>query len=160
MVRVYTDGIFDLFHYGHSQYFKRIREMFHNSDDVFLMVGVSSDKDTASFKGYPPIMNLFERSTVVSDCKYVDQVLSGSPWELTQEFIEHNNIDWVVHEDIPYTMGARDGSDVYSTVRKIGKFKHMERTPSISTSDIKQRVIQNAQAIICNLEKRSKDNQN
>jgi choline-phosphate cytidylyltransferase len=160
MVRVYTDGIFDLFHYGHSQYFKRIREMFSDSENVFLMVGISSDKETASYKGYPPIMTLVERSTVVSDCKYVDQVLSGAPWELTEEFIEHNKIDWVVHEDIPYTMGAKDGSDVYSTARKLGKFKHMERTPSISTSDIKKRVIRNAQAIICNLEKRSKDNQN
>ena len=134
--------------------------MFSDSEKVYLMVGISSDRDTLSYKGSSPVMTLFERSVVVGDCKYVDQVISGAPWELTAEFIEQYKIDWVVHEDIPYTMGAKDGSDVYSTVRKLGKFKHVERTPSISTSEIKRRIIKNSQAIISNLEKRSSENQN
>lgn len=154
MVRVYTDGIFDLFHFGHSQYFKKIRDLYGSESTVTLIVGISSDSDTEKYKGHRPIMTHHERSQVVKDCRYVDQIVENAPWEIDDTFLNHHRIDWVVHEDVPYVLGASNGNDVYARVKELGKFQHMGRTPSISTSDIKKRILHQADTIQKNLEDR------
>ena len=154
MVKVYTDGIFDLFHYGHSQYFRNIKELYKSDTNFQLIVGISSDIDTHQFKGIYPIMTEMERAQVVRDCKYVDVVIENAPWEITDSFISQNQIDWVVHEDKPYILGASDGHDVYARVKELGKFQHMDRTQGISTSDIKRRILNQSKAISDNLQKR------
>lgn len=34
-----------------------------------------------------PLMNLHERSLSVLACRYVDEVIIGSPWEVTQDMV-------------------------------------------------------------------------
>jgi hypothetical protein len=53
-------------------------------------------------------------------------------------------------------MGATNGKDVYEVVRSLGKFKHMERTTGISTSEIKWRIVNDSDNIARNLHKREK----
>lgn len=50
-------------------------------------------------------------------------------------------IDFVLHDDIPYTMGADESGDVYGEVKRLGKFRATQRTEGISTSDIINRII-------------------
>ncbi|XP_049849863.1 uncharacterized protein LOC126320421 isoform X2 [Schistocerca gregaria] len=134
-LRIYADGIYDLFHYGHIRLVKRIKAMFPN---CFLIAGVCSDADTNLLKG-PTLMNELERAEQVLACRYVDQVIVRCPWVITQEFMQKHEIDLVVHgKDDSYD---EHGNDVYAYVKSIGKFFSLMRTKSISTSDIIARVL-------------------
>ena len=47
---IYCDGVFDLFHNGHINHFKQIKQLYPNS---YLIVGVVSDSDASSYKRIP-----------------------------------------------------------------------------------------------------------
>ncbi|KAL2648736.1 hypothetical protein AAZV13_05G189600 [Glycine max] len=90
---VYIDGAFDLFHAGHVEILKRAREL-----GDFLLVGIHSDETVSEHRGnHYPIMHLHERSLSVLACRYVDEVIIGSPWEITNDMITTFNISVVVH---------------------------------------------------------------
>ena len=77
MITVYTDGVFDLFHTGHAKLFEKIKTQLFpdvNSDNIFLLVGVSNDKDTHEKKGLT-VMNEKDRYYMVKQCKFVDKVI-------------------------------------------------------------------------------------
>jgi cytidyltransferase-like protein len=90
---IFCDGVFDLFHRGHVNHFKKIKDLYPNA---FLLVGVLSDKIATSYKRVP-VYNEIKRTSLVSSCKYVDNVTLDYPVLLTEEFIISNKIDVVVH---------------------------------------------------------------
>ncbi|EPR79435.1 Choline-phosphate cytidylyltransferase A [Spraguea lophii 42_110] len=129
-VRIYCDGVYDLFHYGHSRSLYQAKNLFPN---VHLIVGVSSDKDTLRFKG-KTVLSAKERVESVKHCKHVDEVFEDCPWILTPEFLLKNNIDYVCHDDLPYS--SKGQGDIYAEIKKIGRFIPSMRTGGISTSGI------------------------
>lgn len=144
-IRIYTDGVFDLFHTGHSNLFKRIKnDLFeeYTSENIYLIVGITNDLDTHSKKGIT-VMDEKNRYAMVSQCKYVDEIIEGCPWKITKEFIDKYNIDWIAREDSPYLIGSENGDDIYSYVKSINKFKHISRTENISSTDIISKIIRN-----------------
>ncbi|CAG5085408.1 Oidioi.mRNA.OKI2018_I69.PAR.g10886.t1.cds [Oikopleura dioica] len=134
-VRVYCDGIYDMFHAGHARQLKQAKEAFPN---VYLMVGVVSDAVTHKFKGRT-VMTDTERYEAIRHCKYADEVVQNAPWIIDQEFLDENQIDFVAHDDEPYTIGSAE--DAYGFVKKAGMFLATQRTPGISTSDIICRIV-------------------
>ena len=66
---VYIDGVFDLFHFGHIEIFKKCKNL---ADDVYLIVGVMSDKEATNYKR-KPIYNEKHRYALVENSKYVDK---------------------------------------------------------------------------------------
>lgn len=48
---------------------------------------------------------------MVRQCRYVDEVYEGAPWNLSEEFLEEMNIDFVCHDDIPYA--SIEADDAY-----------------------------------------------
>ena len=59
--------------------------------------------------------------------------MRDAPWTLDDEFLDKHEIDFVAHDDVPYTIGT-EGDDVYAHLKQRGMFVATERTPGISTS--------------------------
>lgn len=135
-VRVYADGIYDLFHFGHARSLEQAKKLF-GAENTELVVGVCGDAITREKKG-PTVMTEGERAECVRHCKWVDEVVEDAPWVITQEYIDRHRIDIVTHgeDDAVY-----DGKDVYAFVKEQGKFRYIKRTEGISTSDLINRVI-------------------
>lgn len=134
-VRIYCDGIYDLFHYGHAKSLEQAKKAFNN---VWLLVGVCNDSVTHRMKG-KTVMTDKERYESVRHCKWADEVIEDAPWVIDNAFLEKHKIDYVAHDDIPYASGGM--SDVYAFVKDQGKFLPTKRTDGVSTSELITRIV-------------------
>ncbi|KAJ4481102.1 cholinephosphate cytidylyltransferase [Lentinula aciculospora] len=136
-VRVYADGVYDLFHFGHALQLRQAKLSFPS---VYLIVGVCSDELVNAHKA-KSIMSHAERLEALRHCRWVDQVAFDAPWVLTPEFIEKYQIDYVAHDEDPYKAEGLGHDDVYEWVKRAGKFLPTRRTPGISTSALLERIV-------------------
>lgn len=66
----YISGVFDLFHIGHLNMFKRAKEQCD-----YLIVGVVTDDGVRKFKKVEPFVSFEERIEMVRSCRYVDEAV-------------------------------------------------------------------------------------
>ena len=85
-------------------------------------------------------MTDLERYEALRHCRYVDEVVIDAPWTLDNDFLDLHKIDFVAHDDAPYTLGTA-ADDVYDFVKKRGMFVATQRTEGVSTSDIVARLV-------------------
>ncbi|PYH95834.1 cholinephosphate cytidylyltransferase [Aspergillus ellipticus CBS 707.79] len=134
-VRVYADGVFDLFHLGHQRQLEQAKRAF---PEVYLIVGVTGDEETHKRKGLT-VLSGAERAESLRHCKWVDEVIPDCPWIVTPGFIDDHQIDYVAHDDLPY--GADEGDDIYAPIKAQGKFLVTQRTEGVSTTGIITRIV-------------------
>lgn len=137
---VYVDGGFDLFHPGHIEALRIVREQ---SGDAAVVVGIHDDRVINKFKGLNyPIMNLFERSLCILQCRYVDAVVIGAPYEPSPDFLDQlpGKLVSVYHGPTPVAEGVYD--KVSPLYKEIGPHKYDD----MNTEFIVNRVLSNKKA--------------
>jgi len=139
------DGVFDLFHYGHVRAVKQCLDIVRSKTDNSLnensyevIIGVISDQDTESYKRLP-IFTLEERAEILKSIKGVGRVIAPAPLIVTKEFIEHNNIDIVVH-GFANDEDFEKQKDQHRELIEMGIFQQIKYTDTISTTDIINRI--------------------
>ena len=141
-VRVYADGVFDLFHLGHMRVLQQAKTGF---PDTYLIVGVTGDTETHKRKGLT-VMSAKERAESLRHCRWVDEVIEDCPWIITVDFLEKHSIDYVAHDDIPY--GASEGDDIYKPIKEKGMFLVTQRTEGVSTTGIITKIVRDYEQYI------------
>ncbi|KAJ7146026.1 hypothetical protein C8R44DRAFT_756391 [Mycena epipterygia] len=134
-VRVYADGVYDLFHFGHALQLRQAKLSFPS---VYLLVGVNSDEQVREHKARG-IMTHAERLEAARHCRWVDEIVAEAPWIIDQAFIDKWKIDYVAHDEVPYAASGHE--DVYSYCKSQGKFIPTRRTPGVSTSELLERIV-------------------
>ncbi|KAF0978493.1 hypothetical protein FDP41_002313 [Naegleria fowleri] len=135
---VYVDGAFDMFHTGHIEFLKAARKF-----GDYLIVGLHEDKVIAQFKGpHHPIMNIHERLLSVLSCRYVDDVIIGAPFIVTQDLIDVMKISVVISGTVKE---PEVKVDPYELPKKLGIYQQIESPcPELTTTNIINRIIDNA----------------
>ena len=147
-VRVYADGVFDLFHLGHMRQLQQAKTAF---SDTWLIVGVTGDTETHKRKGLT-VMSAKERAESLRHCRWVDEVIEDCPWVITVDFLESHKIDYVAHDDLPY--GASEGDDIYKPIKEKGMFLVTQRTEGVSTTGIITKIVRDYEQYIARQLKR------
>lgn len=123
MKKVITFGTFDVFHVGHVSILERARALGDH-----LVVGVSSDELNVRKKGRRPVYSQEHRMRIVGALRCVDEVFVEESLELKAEYIQGFGADLLV-------MG-NDWAGRFDEMRKYCDVAYLERTPSISTTEV------------------------
>ena len=92
MIKVWTNGCFDVLHRGHIELFK-----YAKSRGDKLIVGVDSDKKVRKDKGKGrPINNQEDRIEMLRSIKYIDEVWCFNSTEELRDVIKINKPDIMV----------------------------------------------------------------
>jgi cytidyltransferase-like protein len=131
-MRIYCDGVFDLFHRGHLEHFKKIHKLF--SEPIELVVGIISDELATTYKR-KPIFDETKRHKILSSCIYVDETFVTNMLIVDELFLNEQNIDYVVHA-FNDPNDKKKQNDFFEIPIKLNKFIEIPYNEGISTSEI------------------------
>jgi glycerol-3-phosphate cytidylyltransferase len=135
---IYTAGTFDLLNIGHINILKRSKAL----GDI-LIVGVSTDELVESYKKALPVISFFDRKRLIESCKYVDIVVKQNKL-IDINILKKYKVDCVtIGSD--WKNKSLEGLD---WMRKNGQVIYLPYTKTISTTQIKRKIIQNSYDII------------
>ena len=107
----YISGVFDLFHIGHLNMFRRAKEQCD-----YLIVGVVTDEGVRTLKEKEPFIPFDERIEVVRSCRYVDEAV-----EIPLEYHDTRNAWRLYHFDCQFS-----GSDYVDNPNWLARKKFLE----------------------------------
>lgn len=149
---VYVDGSFDLFHIGHMRVLEKAR-----SFGTYVIAGIHEDDVVNRKKGKNyPIMNLNERVLGVLSCRFVDEVVMGVPFRVTQDLIEKLGVHAVVagcnHDECDASESDAEGgpstADPYAVPKRLGIFHEVDSGTDLTTDRLIERVLENRRAFL------------
>ena len=129
----YTYGVYDLFHIGHINLFKRIKEKCDK-----LIVGVHNDEQVITYKK-APIISYVDRLEMVKSCRYVDDVYENADLITTNDLLFKLNAD--------YVFAGRENLEYINRYYQVSNDKLilLDRTSHICTSDVINKIIKHRQ---------------
>lgn len=125
--RVYTVLVCDLFHWGHVEFLRKAKAL-----GDYLIVGVCDDDCCYHYKR-ETIMTAEERMKVLRGCRYVDEVFTVPAVTVTDEIIDNNHVDIVVHGD---DFDSEKLDKYFSAPLRRGIYRSVPYTRGISTTGI------------------------
>jgi len=124
MKRIITYGTFDLLHYGHIYLLSRAKAL-----GDYLIVALSEDSFNEIEKRKTTYFNFIERKQLLESIRYVDLVIPESSWEQKIKDIQMYQADIFVMGD--------DWQGKFDFLKKYCDVVYLQRTPEVSTSQIK-----------------------
>ena len=121
MKKVITYGTFDLLHYGHINLLKRAKQL-----GDYLIVALSTDR----FNQEEKHKEYERRKELLEAIRYVDLVIPEDGWEQKESDIKEFRVD-------TFVMG-NDWKGHFDYLKELCEVVYLERTPEISTTQIKQ----------------------
>lgn len=142
---VYCGGTFDMFHAGHIETLRKAKKF-----GDFLLVGIHDDVTVNERRGSNfPIMNLHERTLAVLSCRYVDEVIIGAPWSVSEDMVKTMNITTVVHGSHRGDSKSMERyTDPYKVPRKMNILREVESESDLSVHVILNRIEKNRKAFV------------
>lgn len=138
---VYICGSFDIFHCGDVEFLEKAKAM-----GDFLMVGLYDDKTCREVYGTNyPLLSLHERVLNVLACKYVDEVVIGAPWFITEDLLKSFNIQVIVDRDPQFQLPLPQHSktDSYQLAKEKDIYKLIVLENKITIDTFIERIISN-----------------
>lgn len=124
---VITFGTYDVFHVGHLRLLQRARDLGQR-----LVVGVSTDQLNINKKGRAPVYSELERLEIVASLRCVDAVFLEESLEKKGDYIEQWEADVLVMGD--------DWKGRFDDFERLCNVIYLERTPSISTTEVIEKI--------------------
>ena len=122
--RILVDMSATIIHHGHIRLLKKAKKL------GYVIVALTQDEYILKGKGFKTPFSFKQRKEVLNSINYVDEVIK-SPWYITDDFLEKNKIDFLVH-----------GNDNQNKVKK-SKLKLYKRTTGISSSLLRKSLNKN-----------------
>jgi len=119
--RIMVDMSATIVHHGHIRLLKKSSQLGK------VIVGLTTDEEIKSKKGYKPEISFKQRKEILEAIKYVHEVVS-TPWLIDEKILIKYKIDLLVH-----------GSDNSNLIPK-SKLKIFPRTKNASTSVIRKKI--------------------
>ncbi len=119
-----TYGTYDLFHIGHVNLFRRIKERWGR-----LIVAVSTDEFNAQ-KGKRSAVPFADRIELVRACRYVDLAIPETCWEQKADDIRRHHVQAFVMGD--------DWLGKFDELKPLCEVVYLPRTQGVSSSELKQ----------------------
>lgn len=132
---IYVDGGFDLFSPGHIEFLRLVVEATTTAaaaaDPPYIVAGVHTDRVINHWKGLNyPIMNIFERSMCVLQCRYIDSLMLSAPFVPDGGFLDElarvygGTVEAVYHGPTAFMEGEED---TYEEAKRRGIYREVGR---------------------------------
>lgn len=129
---VFTNGCFDLLHYGHVEYLSKAKDL----GDV-LIVGMNTDSSVKRLKGnHRPLQDESSRATILASLQFIDAVVlfdEETPYNLIS-LIRPN----ILVKGSDYKPEQIVGYDILKSYN--GEVKTIDFVPGYSTSSIEEKI--------------------
>lgn len=140
-MRIYTGGTFDLFHWGHVELLRRLKDL--AGKDGQVIVSLNTDEFIEEYKGKKPVMSYEERYSVLDSCRYVDEVVKNVGGKDSKQSVLSSDIDivaigmdWLERDymkQMSFTREWLEDNDI--------SLIYVPYTRGVSTTDIKKRLL-------------------
>jgi cytidyltransferase-like protein len=129
--RIMVDLSATLLHHGHVRLLRKAAEL------GTVVVSLTTDEEILKKKGYVPELNYEERKEILTALRFVEEVVPG-PWLVDDDWMEKHGCDLLAH-----------GSDNSNQVSP-EKLVIFPRTEGVSSSTLRERVLDSLIAMNCN----------